>query len=201
MTATIARIKIVLDDVEPTVVRRLEIPLALRLDRLHTVIQEAVGWTDTHLYEFRIRDIGFGIPDPDWGLDGPLDARKATLLDVLEDTGAKSFRYIYDFGDGWEHRIKIERIGPAAPDIVYPRLIAAAGRCPPEDVGGPWGYEEFIEAIADPVHERHQETVEWWGEEGFDPTAIDIASIEERLRELGRRWRPRSRTKSRGKAG
>jgi hypothetical protein len=200
MTTAIARIRIVLADVEPNVMRRLEIPLTLRLDRLHIVIQEAVGWTNTHLYEFRIRDIGFGIPDPDWGLDGPLDARKATLLDVIEDTGAKSFRYIYDFGDGWEHSIKIERIGPAVPGLVYPRLIAASGRCPPEDVGGPWGYEEFLEAIANPVHERHQEMVEWWGEEGFEPTVLDIASIEERLTELGRRWTPRPRAKSRGKS-
>jgi hypothetical protein len=82
----------------------------------------------------------------------------------------------------------------------YPRLIAASGRCPPEDVGGPWGYEEFLEAIANPVHERHQEMVEWWGEEGFEPTVLDIASIEERLTELGRRWTPRPRAKSRGKS-
>ena len=72
----IARIKVVLDDVAPTVMRRLEIPLTLRLDRLHTVLQVAMGWTDTHLYEFRIKGIGFGIPDPDWGYGGgPLDAR------------------------------------------------------------------------------------------------------------------------------
>ncbi|UUP18221.1 plasmid pRiA4b ORF-3 family protein [Nitratireductor thuwali] len=202
MTAStaIARIKIVLDDVEPAVMRRLEVPLKLRLDRLHIVIQHAVGWTDSHLYEFRIRDIGFGIPDPDWGFDGPLDARKTTLLDAIEDTGAKSFRYIYDFGDGWEHSIRIERIGTAVPGLVYPRLIDAAGRCPPEDVGGPWGYQEFLEAMTDPDHERRRETVEWWGEETFDPTAVDSAAIEEALTKLGRRWTRRPRTMSRGKA-
>jgi hypothetical protein len=198
--APIARLKIILDDVEPAVMRRVEVPLNLRLDRLHTVIQEAVGWTDTHLYEFRFRDVGFGVPDPDWGFgDGPLDARKTTLLDAVEDTGAKSFRYIYDFGDGWEHAIKIERIAPAAADLIYPRLIDATGRCPPEDIGGPWGYQEFLEALADPAHERHQELAEWWGEESFDPAFIDIASIEVALAGLARYWTRSPRGQSRRK--
>lgn len=83
---------------------------------------------------------------------------------------------------------------------MYPRLVDDAGRCPPEDIGGPWGYQEFLEAMTDPDHERRRETVEWWGEETFDPTAVDSAAIEEALTELGRRWTRRPRTKSRGKA-
>lgn len=194
--AAVARLKIVLDDVEPTVMRRLEVPLNLRLDRLHTVIQEAVGWTDSHLYEFRVRNIGFGIPDPDWGFgDGPIDARKTTLLDAIEDTGAKSFKYLYDFGDGWEHSIRIERIEPAAADIRYPRLLAASGRCPPEDVGGPWGYQEFLQALTDPKHERHDEMVEWWGD-SFDPADIYVPEIEKAMARLASRWSTRRRTKN-----
>jgi len=185
---SIARLKIVLDDVEPTVMRRLEVPLNLRLDRLHTVIQEAVGWTNSHLYEFRVRDVGFGIPDPDWGSgDGPIDARKTTLLDAIEDTSSKSFKYLYDFGDGWEHSIRIERIEPAAADVAYPRLLQASGRCPPEDVGGPWGYQEFLEALSDPQHERHAEMVEWRGD-SFDPNTIDVSEIEKAMARLARRW-------------
>lgn len=193
---SIARLKIVLDDVEPAVMRRIEVPLDLRLDRLHTVIQEAVGWTNSHLWEFRVRDIGFGIPDPEWGFgDGPIDARKTTLLAVIEDTGAKSFRYLYDFGDGWEHSIRIERIEPALADVIYPRLLAASGRCPPEDVGGPWGYQEFLEALADPKHKRHGEMVEWWGD-SFDPRDIDIDAIGTELLRLGKSWTRKPRTKS-----
>ena len=158
MTAdTIARLKITLDDVEPGVLRRIEVPLSLRLDRLHLTIQAAMSWTNSHLYEIRARDVGWGIPDPDWG-DGPLDARKARLIDVLEDTGAKTLHYIYDFGDNWGHTIKIERLIDPVPGIVYPRLIEASGRCPPEDVGGPPGYEEFLAAIMDADHERHAES-------------------------------------------
>src|SRR5262245_21101611 len=105
----IARLKVTLNHVEPVVLRRIEVPLKIRLDRLHVVLQAAVGWTDSHLWELRARDVGWGIPNPGWD-DGPIDASKATLLSVIEDTGVKKLTYIYDFGDGWEHTIKIERI-------------------------------------------------------------------------------------------
>ncbi len=157
MTASaIARLKITLDDVKPTVMRRVEVPLTIRLDRLHLVLQAALGWTNSHLYEIRARDVGWGMPDPDWG-EGPLDARKARLISVLEDAGTKTLKYLYDFGDGWEHTIKIERIIDAIPALPYPLLVDAVGRCPPEDVGGPWGYAEFLDAIADPEHENHDD--------------------------------------------
>ena len=86
---SIARLKITLNEVKPAVLRRIEVPLTIRLDRLHLVLQAAIGWTNSHLYEIRARDVGWSVPDPDFG-DGPLDARKARLLDVLEDTGAKT---------------------------------------------------------------------------------------------------------------
>jgi Plasmid pRiA4b ORF-3-like protein len=134
--ASIARLRIKLDDVEPAVVRRVEVPLTIRLDRLHLVLQAAMGWMNSHLYEIRARDVGWGRPDPHFG-DGPLDASKARLTDVLEDVGTRSLKYLYDFGDGWEHSIHIERITDAIPGMAYPCLIDAAGRCPPEDVGAP----------------------------------------------------------------
>ena len=195
-TDAIARLKITLDDVEPVVSRRIEVPLAIRLHRLHHVLQIVVGWTDSHLYEFRFRGIGFGIPDPDWGIgDGPIDARKTTLLAVIEDTGAKSFKYLYDFGDGWEHAIKIEKIQPAASGTIYPRLMGATGRCPPEDVGGPWGYQEMLEALADPHHERRGEMHNWLGGD-FDPNApIDTSAIDIKLLTIAKRWARRPRKK------
>jgi hypothetical protein len=183
---SIARLKVTLDEVEPAVLRRIEVPLTIRLDRLHLVLQAAMGWTNSHLYEIRARDVGWGMPDPGWG-GGPLDARKARLVDVLEDTGAKTLKYLYDFGDGWEHTVKIERIADAVPDLTYPLLIDATGRCPPEDVGGPWGYAEFLEAIADPKHERHAEMSEWAGEP-FDPTKIDIDEHAKAVADLAKAW-------------
>ena len=192
---SVARLKITLDDVKPAVLRRVEVPLTIRLDRLHLVLQAAMGWTDSHLYEIRARDVGWGMPDPDWG-EGPLDAGKTRLLDVLEDTGAKTLKYLYDFGDGWEHTIKVERITDPMPGLTYPLLIDATGRCPPEDVGGPWGYAEFLEAIADPKHESHAEMVQWVGA-SFDPNTIDFDEYAKAVEELAKAWsrKPATRRK------
>src|ERR1700686_5729235 len=113
--ATIAQLKITLDDIKPVVLRRIEVPLILRLDRLHLAIQAAMGWTNSHLYEIRAGDVGWSELDPDRGRDGPLDARKACLGDVLEDIGTKTLSYLYDFGNGWEHTIRMERLLDRAP--------------------------------------------------------------------------------------
>jgi pRiA4b ORF-3-like protein len=188
MTAAtqIARLKVTLDDVEPAVVRRIEVPLGIRLDRLHAVLQAAIGWTNSHMWEFRARDVGWGIPDPGWD-DGPQDAAKVTLLAALEDAAVKNFTYLYDFGDGWEHTIKVEHIGKAVPGELYPLLLGATGRCPPEDIGGPPGYAEFLEAIADPNHDRHDELSEWYAAD-FDPNAVDVLAIRRHLANLAKRW-------------
>jgi hypothetical protein len=188
--AIIARLKITLDDVKPAVLRRIEVPLDIRLDRLHLAIQAAMGWSNSHLYEIRARDVGWGEPDPDWG-DGPLDASKARLADVLEDIGTKTLRYLYDFGDGWEHTIRIERIMDAVPGVAYPRLVEATGRCPPEDVGGPWGYAEFLEAIDDPKHERHAELKDWI-ENDIDPNVVDADALAGALTALAKSWSRKS---------
>jgi Plasmid pRiA4b ORF-3-like protein len=183
---TIARLKITLNDVKPAVLRRIEVPFDIRLDRLHLAIQAAIGWTNTHLYEIRARDVGWGIPDREWG-DGTLDARKARLDNVLEDVGTKTLRYLYDFGDGWEHTIKVERLIDPEVGVIYPRLIEANGRCPPEDVGGPWGYAELLKAIGDPKHERHAEFREWVADD-FDPNIVDAAQLAEDVATLAKRW-------------
>src|SRR5258706_2342647 len=158
----IVRLKITLDDIEPAVMRRIEVPLGVRL-----------GWTNSHLWEFRARDVGWGMPDPGWS-DGPRDASKATLLAVLEDTGVKSLAYLYDFGDGWEHTIKVERIDAAEAGVLYPRLVEVTGRCPPEDIGGPPGYAELLAA---PSHERHDELTELYDAD-FDPNAVNVGALK-----------------------
>jgi hypothetical protein len=185
MTAdTIARLKITLDRVKPTVLRRVEVPLSIRLDRLHATIQAAMGWTNSHLYEILAGKVGWGIPDPDGG-DGPLDASKARLSDVLADVGTKTLKYLYDFGDGWEHTVKVERITDPEPGVAYPRMIEAVGRCPPEDVGGPWGYAEFLAAIRDPQHDRHVEFSDWIDDD-FDPHSVDAKRLAERVASLAK---------------
>ncbi len=89
--------------------RHIEVPLKIRLDRLHEVIQAAMGWTNTHLYEFRVGDAGWSVPDPDGFYDGPMDAKKTTLKKLLDHTATRTIQYVYDFGDDWDHSIRIER--------------------------------------------------------------------------------------------
>jgi hypothetical protein len=187
MTADrIALLKVTLDGVKPAVQRRLAVPVTIRLDRLHLVLQAALGWTNSHLYEFRAGDVRWGVPDPDFD-DGPLDARKAHLVDVFEDVGLKTVHYLYDFGDGWEHTVKVERIADAVPGLTYPTLIDATGRCPPEDVGGPWGYDEFLGILADPAHEEHAETKAWAGG-NFDPKTVDAEALADAVTALAKKW-------------
>jgi hypothetical protein len=187
----IARLRIELDEVKPRVWRRVEVPTDIHLDDLHRVIQVVMGWENYHLYEFRRGRTAYGVPDPEWGLEGSdsLSAEEAQLKDLLGGRG-KVFTYVYDFGDDWHHTIKVEAITQAAPETSYPRFLEGEGRCPPEDVGGAWGYAHFLEAIADPTHERHAELLEWSGP--FNPTDIGEASIR---RELDKLTKPPRRKK------
>jgi Plasmid pRiA4b ORF-3-like protein len=124
-------------DVKPDVTRRLVVPFALRLDRLHLTLQAAFGWTDSHLFEFFAGEVHWGIPNPDNDYGQQLiDARKARLSDIIHETGAKTIHYLYDFGDSWDHVIKFEKWLDDAPTDGLPLLLDAVGRCPPEDVGG-----------------------------------------------------------------
>lgn len=188
----IARLRIILNDVDPQPMRHIEVPLKIRLDRLHEVIQAAMGWTDTHLYEFRVGDTGWGVPDPDGFYDGPIDAKKMTLEKLLDQTATRTIQYVYDFGDDWDHSIRIERVNEATQGVTYPRLLKATGACPPEDVGGAWGYEEFLEALADPDHEQHDDMVHWSGGD-FDAKDVGADSIIERFDRLAKKWAPRPR--------
>ena len=102
---------------------------------------------------------------------------------AINENETLSFKYLYDFGDAWSHSVKVEKIEPAIPGLTYPFLLHASGRCPPEDVGGPDGYAEFLRIIADDNHEEFNETVVWAGG-NFDPTFVDLDRIEARLAAL-----------------
>ena len=105
----------------------------------------------------------------------------------MEDTGARTLDYLYDFGDGWELAIRIEGFDAPQDGVLYPRLLEAKGRCPPEDVGGPPGYAELLQALSDPEDEQHAETLEWIGED-FDPHVVDIETLTASLQRLARKW-------------
>jgi hypothetical protein len=162
------QIKLTLRDVRPPVWRRLLVPGDIRLPRLHTILQVAMGWSDCHLHLFRSGDVCYA-PPGDWDSVGE-DSRRVALVDLAARPGAKLV-YEYDFGDGWMHDILVESVTPEPCKVA--RCIAGRRRCPPEDCGGPWGYGEFLHAMANSAHERHAELREW-RRERFDPAEFDV---------------------------
>src|SRR5699024_4981153 len=149
------------------------------------VVQDAMGWEHSHLHEFDIGGARYGLPDPDWET-GTADEAKGKLFRLL--TTGDEASYVYDFGDNWHHILTVEAVTAPEPGVRYPRCVAGQGACPPEDVGGPFGYPEFVEALTDPAHPEHAERVEWWGPDGFDPHHFDLAATDWALEHLG--WIP-----------
>jgi hypothetical protein len=121
-----------------------------------------------------------------------MDASKARLCDVVRETDAKTIHYLYDFGDSWDHVIKLEKWFDNTTAEGLPLLLEAAGRCPPEDVGGAPGYAEYLEAIGDPTHPEH-EHMRLWGPERFDPNVVDRKALEAAVNALSDTWKPRRR--------
>ncbi len=185
----IARLKITLEGIFPEVSRILEVPTDFRLDRLHLAIQAAMGWENEHLYEFTAGKTRWALPDPYLGREARPIA-KASLADVITASKQAPIFYTYDFGDDWRHRIEIRLIGDPEPGNLYPRLTEIAGRCPPEDIGGPPGYELFLEAIGNPDHPEHEEMTEWV-DDSFDPNAPDADELRSDVLKLAKRWKPR----------
>jgi hypothetical protein len=179
-TSLVYRMKIWLCDIEPMIWRRLEVPAEITLPRLHRVIQMVMGWEDYHLHEFRVRDQRYEVPDPEGLDDGArsLDERRVKLNLIVREVGAE-FSYLYDFGDGWEHTLRLDAIIPANVGVQYPRCLDGARNGPPEDVGGAAGYEEYLEALANPYHERHEELLGWRG--SFDPEKFELSAINRKL--------------------
>lgn len=177
-TDKLLQLKIQLSHTRPAIWRRVVVPDTITLAALHKVIQTAMGWTDSHLHEFEIGGIRYGMPDPDSPFgDEVVPEERARLGKCLGSL--KSLRYTYDFGDDWLHSIKVEKSLPSD-DLPVPRCTGGANACPPEDVGGPFGYEQFREALADPSHPEHEDMLEWYGD-GFDATELDLDEINRRL--------------------
>jgi hypothetical protein len=180
---TIYQLKITIDGIKPPVWRRVLVPATVTLAQLHQIIQEAFGWWDYHLHEFTIDGVRYGTDDgEDWG-DPPQDERRSRLGNLAAKGGR--IRYTYDFGDNWEHTITVDDVLPAEQGTTYPRCIAGKRSRPPEDVGGTWGYAEFLTAIADPDHPEHEQLIEWSGGD-FDPEHCDLVDINASLTPIRR---------------
>jgi len=168
------QLKVTLKGSKPPIWRRVQVPGNTILSELHGIIQVAMGWENCHLYQFEIGGRYFSDPVPEWG-DQMKDAGRTRLNQVVT-RGKTKFAYDYDFGDGWQHEILVEKIQPAEAGVPYPSCLSGKRACPPEDCGGIWGYADLLEIINDPEHEEYEERIEWLGD-GFDPEAFDVNEV------------------------
>ena len=175
------QILVVLSKTDPLVWRRLQVPDWYSFWDLHVAIQDAMGWKDCHLHEFVLvdqkwgRPLRVGIPGDEMPEDRPcLPGWKVPMARHLR-YGCDPVRYRYDFGDEWEHIVEFEGVEPSD-QSGYPRCVAGAGACPPEDVGGAHGYAEFLQAMRDTKHPEHRAMSEWVGG-SFDPNVFDPRQV------------------------
>jgi hypothetical protein len=149
------RLRVTMREVEPRVERVIDVPAAITLDALHEVFQVALGWTDSHLHQFRTDDAAYAVPFEQWDdAETEVDERGVSLSSL-----PKSFVYAYDFGDGWEHDIEVLGRGGDRPGCV-----GGEGACPPEDCGGPDGYTELLQALVEDRHPEHETMSAWVGD-------------------------------------
>jgi Plasmid pRiA4b ORF-3-like protein len=179
---TIYQLRLQLQEIEPPIWRQVRVRGSLGLDGLHTVIQKVMGWKDYHLHEFTVRGQRYGIPDPEEP-DDALQADDTLTLREAAPVEGQTLAYTYDFGDNWEVTIRVERIEATSGAPPRPACLAGARAAPPEDCGGPPGYEELCEILADPRHPEHAECRRWAGC-AFDPETFDLATVNRRLQRL-----------------
>lgn len=179
-TPKIYQFKVTLRGIRPPIWRRFQVAGDLTFYELHCVLQEVMGWYGGHLHAFDLN--GFQITNAEILSEGWVDGadeEQAVLQKYLGREGQK-MHYEYDFGDGWDHEVLLEKILPVEADAQYPRCLKGKRACPPEDCGGVWGYEALLEALANPDSSEHADILEWL-EEGFDPEEFDLEGINEIL--------------------
>lgn len=181
---TVYQLRIELQYIEPLIWRRMLVPDTLKLSKVDRLVQAVMGWANSHMHAWRIGSQSYGVPDEEWiGSSAMLDERKFTIGQVLGEQ-VETFVYSYDFGDGWDHRITVEECLPVQDGRNdWPMCLAGQNACPPEDVGGPPGYMDFLQAMRDPNHEQHADYWRWWGGP-FDPYAFSINTANMAIRRL-----------------
>jgi Plasmid pRiA4b ORF-3-like protein len=178
------QLKVTLPDIHPPIWRRIQVWEDTTLGQLHRILQVVMGWEDYHLHEFHIARRIYGVPDPDERSERPLmDERRQRLRAVVPQVGT-SFEYMYDFGDNWRHALLLEAVVAPEAEQQYPRCLAGERSGPPEDVGGPFGYAAYLDAMADCRHEEHEAMLEWHGP--FASESFSLAAVNRRLQRKSR---------------
>ncbi|MGO9570467.1 MAG: plasmid pRiA4b ORF-3 family protein [Desulfomonilaceae bacterium] len=172
------QLKVTLRDIRPPIWRRIQVSSDINLRELHGILQTVMGWRGGHLHEFDVFGTSYG--DPRVAEGDVLDEARVNLEQLITEEKEK-FHYLYDFGDGWEHEILLEKILPLEKATQYPVCVTGKRACPPEDCGGAPGYEELLEILQDPSHPEHEEKFEWLPGD-FDSEKFDAESVNRRLR-------------------
>jgi hypothetical protein len=175
-------LRITLEEVEPLVWRRVQVPGSITLERLDMVIQKAMGWRNVHLHEFEVDGRRYGQPEPDEPHYKVEPEWKLTLRAAAPTEGAR-FRYLYDLGDGWGHEVLVEAIQAPATPLKYPVCLGGERACPPENCGGTPGYANLLDVLRDRTHPEHRDMLAWVGR-GFDPERFDLTAVNRKLRLL-----------------
>lgn len=177
------RFHVQLEYLDPLIWRRFEVPAGLTFADLHLAIQGAMGWYNAHLHQFTVGDtlIARQFEDDFPGEENILDHEQAMVQDFLADAG-QTMRYLYDFGDSWEHQLTFEGRVEGTDDAY--RVLAGERACPPEDCGGFPGYLGMLEALADPAHPDHDDLQEWLEEDEFDPAAFSVEEAQAHLQHM-----------------
>jgi hypothetical protein len=169
--APLFRLKVMMRGIRPPIWRRFLVPGDITLKRLHDCLQAVMGWTDSHLHQFEANGVLYGTLDCEYGIERVNESR-TKLRDVLAFPKDR-LMYEYDFGDDWIHDVVLEAVLPPRAGGRYPVIEAGKRTRPPEDVGGVYGYLEFLEVLADPQHPDHEDMKTWSGG-SFDPEAFDV---------------------------
>ena len=178
MSEPILRLLIELEDIEPRIWRRVDVPTGATLSALHDVIQAVMRWEHANLWEFRIGGKVYGDPMPGFEIpEKRVFKAKGLRLAKLIERGIDRFSYVYDLGDDWRCSISIENSREGDPGTDYPKFVDGARSAPPEDVGGVPGFLEFLDAVANPKHPEHRHLLSWAGG-AFDADDIDQREIE-----------------------
>ena len=187
-----AQLRVELANTEPLVWRVVTVPHDIRLDRLHEVIQRLFEWDDAHLHAFEKDNTIYEPLNPESDdVFGAFQTRRVederkVKLDAVLTAPRQTLTYTYDFGDDWEHKVKLVKLLPD--EATKPKRIAVcvegANAGPPEDCGGPLGFERLKEIVADLKHPEHGEMLEWCGDEDFDATECDIDRINADLKRV-----------------
>ncbi|ABE47384.1 plasmid pRiA4b ORF-3 family protein [Polaromonas sp. JS666] len=171
------QLRVELKGVKPAVWRRIGVPSTIKLSKLHHILLAVMGWQGGHLHEFIFADAMYGQADEEME-PGVEDESRVSLVKAL--AGSTSFTWVYDYGDYWAHKVKLERIVDLGVPLDTAMCMTGRNACPPEDIGGAPGYEEFLEAIRDPQHPEHQAMLQRCGG-AFDPSEFDPMEAQERL--------------------